>query len=271
MLDNYLEELQIAGVSKISNVFTKDTIELLRTRYLESWKSIKLNWPTTWYKRQYLDMNRKYDNYIGTDLYNGRKIAYYRDTMIIDMGLNRYDFTFGLDSINLQLPDILTKIIDKLLGSDYDYYLGGLPIESQTEFNGKPNNGYWHRDAYSLFNDETIDLSLPPFYYTILIPFDNINSCNGGTEFISGSHKINLSALNITNTEQFNLWIDQLDRSQFITPELNIGDIVIFNGYTIHRGLFNKFIHSRRDMLYIVVKKTWYNDEPSANYLDTVI
>ena len=126
-------------------------------------------------------------------------------------------------------------------------------------------NGYWHRDAYSLFNNEKVDLSLPPFYYTMLIPLDHVNAYSGGTEFILGSHKTNLSKMNIKTNKQLCEWINKNNDIQY-APELNIGDICIFHGYTIHRGLFNH-TNTNRNMIYCVFKKNWYNDEPIENMI----
>ena len=266
--DLYLDELNTNGFCKINNIFTENEIMLMTKIYSTSWNTIKQHWPTTWYHRKYLPMNNKYDNYIGTDLYNHTKIAYpviendntTNNNMLINMGNGRYDFTYNLDIItkNIDIPQIITYIIQKTFKSnDYTYYYGGLPIDLDTNINLLNNeirNGRWHRDCYSLFNIESIDLELPAFYYTILIPLcNNIET----TEFIPGSHKT--------------LLID-IDYSTSYIPVLNKGDICIFHGYTLHRGIYNNTIkNGKRDMLYIVCKKTWYNDEPPENYIETII
>lgn len=259
----------VNGVVKIESVYSEMDITNLKKLYNESWNNVKKVWPDRWYYRKYLDMNNKYDNFMGTDLYNGRKIAYLDDTMILDMGNNRFDFTYQLETLNqTPLPDIISNLLDTLLGPDYHYYWGGLPVEPQTGIDHDyKNDGKWHRDAYSLFNNEKLDLELPPFYYTILIPLDDYL---GGTEFISGSHKINLSQNKITDGEKLLEWADQMSITRKIKPELHSGDIILFHGYTIHRGLHIPGNKSR-DMMYIVAKKTWYNDEPSENYIEHMI
>ena len=137
------------------------------------------------------------------------------------------------------LPQSITNILQRALQCEYDYYYGGLPIETisnnihtHTHIDGN-GNGYWHRDAYSLFNDETIDLSLPPFYYTMLIPLDNIDEYSGGTEFILGSHKTNLSRMNITTNNNLDKWINENPDKRYI-PKLNIGDVCLFHGYPLN-------------------------------------
>ena len=263
-------DLEINGVVKLSNVFSQDSIDIFRNIYFTSWNEIK-NYPLEWHTITYKENSKKYDNFIGTDLYSNKKYSYYKDTIILDMGKNRYDFTYNLDNLKklIVLPQSITNILQRTLQCEYDYYYGGLPIETisnnihtYTHIDGN-GNGYWHRDAYSLFNDETIDLSLPPFYYTMLIPLDNIDEYSGGTEFILGSYKTNLSRMNIITNNNLDKWINENPDKRYI-PKLNIGDVCLFHGYTIHRGLYN---HTRnnRNMLYIVFKKNWYNDEPTEN------
>jgi hypothetical protein len=44
--------------------------------------------------------------------------------------------------------------------------------------------GLWHRDAYPLFESEELDLSLPPYYLTVLAPLADLAPGEGGTEFV---------------------------------------------------------------------------------------
>jgi hypothetical protein len=215
-------ELEQNGVVYLENVFKKDQIDIMQDIYNQSWNEIKSQFPTTWLTRKYKPNCAKYDNFIGSDLYNNKKIAYYKNTIILDMQKNRYDFTYNLDLLKdmIYLPQIINNIMQQLLICEYDYYYGGLPIENIQEetYNPKQNNtqdntqdnvnGFWHRDAYSLFNKEHSDLELPPFYYTILIPLQYTDANNGGTEFILASHKINLSSKNINSNKKLLYWID---------------------------------------------------------------
>lgn len=276
--NKFVSELEQNGFLHLDNVFKKDQIDIMNDIYNQSWNEIKTHFPETWFSRKYKPNCAKYDNFIGTDLYNNKTIAYYKNTMILDMQKNRYDFTYNLDTLKdmIYLPNIIENIMKKLLVCEYDYYYGGLPIEQINQddtqdtnigdLNAGDLNGFWHRDSYSLFNKEHIDLELPPFYYTILIPLQYTDANNGGTEFILGSHKINLSDKNIDSNKKLLYWIDN-EKPFRCAPTLNIGDICIFNGYTIHRGLYNQ-LTNKRNMLYIVFKKNWYSDEPSENYIE---
>jgi len=271
--DRIISNLIQNGVIKLSNIFNPQQITILSSIYTQSWNEIKTQWPSKWYTIQFNDNSKhKYDYFMGVKLYDGKQQSFYKDSTILDMGLNRYDFTHNLDTIKqyLPLPTILTDIMNLLLGPEWEYYYGGLPVLPDTLDNPK-QHGFWHRDAYSLFNDELLDISLPPFYYTILIPLQPLDEKNGGgTEFILGSHKQTFTTddIPITNEQELINYLAELTIQhpyKLYCPSLNIGDIVIFSGYTIHRGLCSNN-NTRRDMLYIVCKKTWYNDEPTSNY-----
>ena len=253
------------GICVLRNVFSMQDIEIFRNIYFDSWNELKQIITTEWNTINYKPSCKKYDNFIGIDLYSGKHYTIYKDSMILNMGNNRFDFTYNLDTFKnkITMPHNISDLMQDKLCCEYDYYYGGLPVENiNKDINKDINNGYWHRDAYSLFNNEEIDLSLPPFYYTMLIPLDNVDIQTGSTEFILGSHKINLSKMNITTNKQLCDWIDKNNNLCYV-PKLNIGDICIFNGYCVHRGLFtNKKI---RNMVYCVFKKNWYNDEPNEN------
>ena len=63
--------------------------------------------------------------------------------------------------------------------------------------------------------------------------------------------------------------LDGKNEEKKIIPVLKPGDICIFHGYLIHRSLPSAC--KNRKMLYIVCKKSWYNDEPEIAYNETLI
>jgi hypothetical protein len=155
-------------------------------------------------------------------------------------------------------------------------------------------DGTWHRDAYSLFDDESLDLKLPPFYLTMLLPLADVLPGDSTTEFIAGSHKFNLVANGVDTKEKLAAWAEQRRaEGQVQSVALKAGSLCVFHGLTVHRGRavdpVLKAQHSAsvasasaaspastsppapgtwnmRPMIYGVFKKNWYEDEPVLNY-----
>jgi hypothetical protein len=93
--------------------------------------------------------------------------------------------------------------------------------------------GMWHRDAYSLFEDETVDLALPQYELTCLAPMQDLSRGEGGTEFVLGSHRINLSAMGLTTVEAVAEWAETQPRFE---PAVKAGSVLLFSGQVLHRG-----------------------------------
>lgn len=115
------------------------------------------------------------------------------------------------------------------------------------------NDGPWHRDTYNLNGpsnpldgtyDDSLVMKLNPFYYTILIPLDDITEENGRTEFIVGSHRL-------TYAETQNQPHEKND--------VKAGSIVVFDGRMIHRACKHPSQHPRQ-MIYLVFHRDWYVD-----------
>ena len=54
--------------------------------------------------------------------------------------------------------------------------------------------------AGTLFEDEKLDMALPDFYCTMLIPLDVTTAENGPTEFILGSHRMTVEDVVTSST-----------------------------------------------------------------------
>jgi ectoine hydroxylase-related dioxygenase (phytanoyl-CoA dioxygenase family) len=116
----------------------------------------------------------------------------------------------------------------------------------------------------SLFEDETIDLSLPPLYLTLVVPLVDVMEGDGATEFLPGSHKINLRNIGITNIDQLDSWANT---QQSVVTSLSMGSAVLFDGWTVHRGTKTiKKDTACRSALYVVFKKNWYSDDDAADF-----
>merc|ERR1711998_205714 len=81
-------------------------------------------------------------------------------------------------------PPLLALLMRRALKFSYSHYAGALPSKASSHV------GPWHRDTYDLFEDDAIDVKLPPYYYTVLIPLVELTLENGATEFLIGSHQV---------------------------------------------------------------------------------
>lgn len=171
-------------------------------------------------------------------------------TKVLDVGKGRLDFTYGLDhgvfaEPKFHSPPALSAILSRMLKADYTHYIGAVPSRTRSE------NGFLHRDTYSLFDDEALDASLPAFYYTVLMPLCDITEELGPTEIHLGSHRCGLRAGKECPTAA--------------GYPLKAGDALIFDGRCLHRGLANQSSNLRR-VLYAVWHKKWYNDYSEFNF-----
>jgi len=169
------------------------------------------------------------------------------------LGRGRYDYTYGMDEAcfsesSFHSPAILSEVLGMALQSDYTHYAGALPSESRCSV------GFWHRDTLPLFQNGKVDVLLPPFYYTVLIPLVPMTLDNGATEIIRGSHNMSDEELDMTGNS----------RSRF-KAVCEPGSVVVFDGRCCHRGMPN-ISGSDRTALYMVWHKTWYNDTGSMEF-----
>jgi ectoine hydroxylase-related dioxygenase (phytanoyl-CoA dioxygenase family) len=134
---------------------------------------------------------------------------------------------------------LVRQIIKKELQNDYYEYAGALPSS------GGNGDGTWHRDIYSLFENDEFDIAMPNFYFTMLIPLVNITDEDGPTEVIVGSHKTAYHKTGVPKNPE-----------KIRCTDLNPGDVVLMNGKAVHRGSANNGLRER-DYLYIVFQKKW--------------
>jgi len=215
-------KLQNNGLVVLKKIYPKDFVNQLNKEYEKRWRVVKKKLP------------KKSDK---------KGIKYFENAEIMKLEKGRYDFNWkmneGVFSSNKFLkPKRLYSLIKEVLESDFFAEAGALPT-----FPGAKNGG-WHRDVYTLFNDENLQLDLPPFYITVLIPLQDLDNYIGGTEFIENSHR---------------LFQSNFEGKMGYIPECRAGDAIVFNGMMYHRGLAN-YSKNERKMLYIVFCKKWYRD-----------
>jgi hypothetical protein len=93
-------------------------------------------------------------------------------------------------------PGPIRDILDVVLGGPdlrgrRDYRSSGGALSTT----GVAAHGGWHRDPGTLFQDEALDIAIPDFYCTMLMPLDPTPVERGPTEFILGSHRKTVAEL----------------------------------------------------------------------------
>ena len=114
------------------------------------------------------------------------------------------------------------------------------------------NDGPWHRDTYNLNGpsepdgsyDDSLVMKLQPFYFTCLIPLDDITDANGRTEFLVGSHH--------------QTYAEAKDNPR-VKHDVKAGSMVVFDGRMMHRACAHPSDHPRQ-MIYLVFHRDWYVD-----------
>jgi ectoine hydroxylase-related dioxygenase (phytanoyl-CoA dioxygenase family) len=209
-----MADLETDGFAIVPNIFSREALSELQKEHEKYWKAFK--------KSSVVSKNG---------------VGSFRGSTVIFLEKGRYDLEldFGIfRSRRLLHNRRIINITNKLLKSDYISYAGSLPSIPNSK------DGSWHRDVYSLFDDEELETTLPVFYITVLIPLVDIDASNGATEFIVGSHRGGKSG-------------------KRIVVQVGSGSAIVCNGMVYHRGRANKS-DKERHMLYIVYCKKWYND-----------
>eukprot|EP00747_Dinoflagellata_sp_TGD_P169078 gnl/TRDRNA2_/TRDRNA2_197046_c0_seq1.p1 gnl/TRDRNA2_/TRDRNA2_197046_c0~~gnl/TRDRNA2_/TRDRNA2_197046_c0_seq1.p1 ORF type:complete len:341 (-),score=47.16 gnl/TRDRNA2_/TRDRNA2_197046_c0_seq1:67-1089(-) len=138
----------------------------------------------------------------------------------------------------LVLPDVVREILERAMAMPWRMHAcGTLPTFPGAEA------GPWHRDVNLMFGNEALDLSLPDFYYNLLVPLGPVSAANG-TQILLGSHKL-------TQCQ-----VSQCPRG---VVEASPGDVIIFNGKAVHRGRPNTGpTAAQRSVLYVVFAAAWF-------------
>lgn len=238
-------QLQQRGVAIIEGVYSEEQVAAFQKNHDQLFSQVK---------RHMSKSPGDTRQYINT--FKGKQTSRWTQVWDIDgeeevykLAEGRYDFTYGMASgcfgkSAFHEPPIVAALMKHLLKSDYTHYAAALPSQVKSDF------GPWHRDTYDLFGDDRIDVSLPPFYYTILIPLVEMTTENGATELILGSHRRPA---------------DTCDVGDHFHACCKPGSVVVFDGRCCHRGMPNT-TEDERIVLYMVWHKTWYNDYGSLEF-----
>jgi hypothetical protein len=136
---------------------------------------------------------------------------------------------------------LLFPVVQRALGDDC--VLGA--FGSVVSFPGSPAQ-FRHRDSGSLFDDYSIDVQLPPYALTVLIPLIDANAETGATRVWPGSHRE-----------------PDFDKAQAMpseSPDLPRGSVLMTDSRTVHGGSPN--VSNRvRPIVYNSYHRSWYRDE----------
>lgn len=228
--ENYLNQMIEDGVIVFKNKITANSIQILRKEITHIREKVMVKIST---------MKRPLETY----------------SDIAERHLGRLDYRCGfIADIFHHVAEPIIHVIKKLSPTiDFRHYWGAIPSLGGSG----PTN--MHRDVYPILNTtegvnlDLLDIHLPPYYFTVLIPLVEITKENGPTEFIKGSHRIPI----VDDTA-----------AEIYAPLLSPGDVVIFDGRTLHRGSANK-TNEERLTAYITFVANWYHDQTFTinNYL----
>lgn len=262
----------------LPDILSVDQVERLTLHFNNSWARVKANWEKLQWRRRLYREKSNPTFCVGRVLYERLRAAEFGGVSVWDMGNARYDISedgelqgedngrlgVGVEGTALakeicEVPLVAEMLKEVLGGCGITAHMGGLPVESSVASYGK-----WHRDQCSLFEDEHLDISLPTFYLTMLVPLIDLSDPNegNGTEFVLGSHKVVFADKGFTSAEQVNEWAANQSR---YAPPLSLGSALIFHGNLLHRGVPSQL--KCRPMIYFVFKKSWYSEDP-AEYVE---
>jgi len=177
-IESYFHTLQKDGLIIIENVFSPETIQVISDATQTVYDHVR-----------YMIDNNKLPKTEYPDRIRGisKVIHYYEGRKNVDVPVGRYDYQWGFhigifSKPEFYFPSPIKELVTKGIERDCYRVSGSLPLFPGT------GAGDWHRDTKPLFSDYSLDVKLPPYWYTLFIPLDDISEENGTTEFILGSH-----------------------------------------------------------------------------------
>jgi len=236
-----MDELETKGFCILDDVFTLAEINEFKKRYKECEDNVH-------------EICKKYPAvpYDFVQLFEKEtiiKMRSYCNNSIIETAKGRYDVrTEKVNELFRMVPEnpTIARLINSCLQRRYICDIGILLTNSHG------NDGLWHRDTYNLNGpsnpdgsyDDSPVIQLKPFYYTCLIPLNDITEENGRTEFMVGSHKCTYA--DCKNTDR-------------VKHDVKAGSVVVFDGRLFHRACAHPSDRPRQ-MIYLVFHRDWYVD-----------
>jgi ectoine hydroxylase-related dioxygenase (phytanoyl-CoA dioxygenase family) len=220
------EEYKNNGFSVVRGVFSGVEIAQLRTGCVELEKISSEYESDTFNGVTYFALHRDCNPFEET-----------KEEFSVHVGeLRRVTYPYALSEIfnKFRCHEGLLKLVSSILGNDINQ------IVNQVNFNppAKGTGWGWHQDYR--FRKEGIP-DLRNNYLQSLVALDLCNTETGGVRIVEGSDHLELQL----EKEQENAET-YFDINDVVVPELNPGDVLIFNPFVIHGSGQNKSENQRR-------------------------
>lgn len=242
-VDAICRALVTHGVCIVEGAYPTREIEQLKFRATRLCaRALRLARTLPWRWREYIT------SFSETMRHRKRCVDLPDGTQLIELAQGRYDVSYKMTTppfldVLYAENGILREVARRMLIEDYKPYVGALPS------GGHASAGHWHRDTYPLFGNDRIDILLPPFYYTAIVPLASIGPENGATEFYVGSHRQTYGMLRAANPAL----------TPVVPSAVEPGSLILFDGRVFHRGGTNE-TDDERSVLYVTLTKKWYDD-----------
>jgi len=236
-----LSELESKGFCILDNIFTNAELSDFKKKFTGCEKEVHK-----------ICEDNKPDPYDFVQLYDKEniiKMQAYCNESIIETAKGRYDVRIEKVKQDFKaVPEnpTIANLMKLCLQERFLCDIGLLVTGSHAK------DGPWHRDTYNLNGpsntdgsyDDSLVMKIKPFYYTCLIPLDDITEENGRTEFLVGSHH---------HTYNEAKGFDK------VKHDVKAGSAVLFDGRMLHRACAHPSTHPRQ-MIYLVFHRDWYVD-----------
>ncbi|MDP5015897.1 MAG: phytanoyl-CoA dioxygenase family protein, partial [Dolichospermum sp.] len=176
---------------------------------------------------------------------------YFQDqdhTDALEVGVKRKMVTVKFQSPfnhpNLYGNPLLMHLMKELLGKDFVLGSFGAVIALP---GAEPQ--HIHQDHPALFEEENLDLQLPSFAITVVVPLIDLTPTTGSTQMWKGSHRLSPSA--------------ELDDQNLSVPFVSTGSCYLMDYQLWHGGTAN-ISDQVRPILYIVYYRSWFQE--TVNY-----
>ena len=154
--------------------------------------------------------------------------------------------TKALREYGAHLSQVLRPLVDRVLGEDAKLAHMGL-VSSGPGSVAQP----WHADGVPLFPGSN---ALPAHALNCFAPLVNVSRRMGPTEFVPASHKPGPVARALEAALQRGR-----EPADVFSPELSVGDVLVYDQRTVHRGVPNRTT-TERPILYLLFARPWFRE-----------